>query len=354
MRLENYFSAAKVMPLAAKAGTASGERVLVTGGSGFIGTNLVDFYLGVPGFEILSVDGMPPRDPRHAACYRKGDVKSFGEVDAVLREFQPTIVYHLAARTDLGGRSVEDYPDNTAGGECVIQAIAGLATKPRVTIFASSRMVCKVGHMPESEEDYCPSTAYGASKVRFERIVRTMAARKFAWIMVRPTSIWGPWFGVPYRGFFDAIRHGRYLHPKGRPIRKSFGFVGNTVYQLDGLAYHDTDATVSRMFYLCDYDPVDVYDWATMIARHFRRRKPAQVPRLALRVLAKLGDALESVAGTPAPLTSFRLENLMTEMLHDTNPLSALVGPLPFTLEEGVAITARWMKEEQLGLAERA
>jgi hypothetical protein len=55
--------------------------------------------------------------------------------------------------------------------------------------------------------------------------------------MVRPTSIWGPWFEIPYRTFFDATARGRYLHPRGRKVRKSFGYVGNTVYQLDRLMF---------------------------------------------------------------------------------------------------------------------
>ena len=34
------------------------------------------------------------------------------------------------------------------------------------------------------------------------------------WIIVRPTSIWGPWFDVPYKNLFDAILKGYAFFPK--------------------------------------------------------------------------------------------------------------------------------------------
>jgi nucleoside-diphosphate-sugar epimerase len=47
----------------------AGGRVLVTGGSGFIGTNLVEHLLS-GGREVLSLDTQPPRDPAHEAAFR--------------------------------------------------------------------------------------------------------------------------------------------------------------------------------------------------------------------------------------------------------------------------------------------
>jgi len=37
--------------------------------------------------------------------------------------------------------------------------------------------------------------------------------------------------------------------------------------------------------------------------------------------------------------------NLMTEMLHDVEPLRGLVPDLPVPLEEGVARTVRWLRD---------
>ncbi len=39
-------------------------------------------------------------------------------------------------------------------------------------VIASSRLVCRIGYQPGFDEDYCPTTAYGASKVETECLVR--------------------------------------------------------------------------------------------------------------------------------------------------------------------------------------
>ena len=120
----------------------------------------------------------------------------------------------MAARTDLDGSSIDDYSANTDGCRAVIEAAARHPQIQRV-IFASSMLVCALGYSPKHDSDYCPTTRYGESKVLGERYVREMAADHFPWTIVRPTSLWGPWFSVPYKKFFDAVARRMYLHPRG-------------------------------------------------------------------------------------------------------------------------------------------
>ena len=177
------------------------------------------------------------------------------------------------------------------------------------TVVASSRLVCRLGYEPRSDEDYCPTTAYGASKVETERIVR--ATTDLPWVLVRPTSIWGPWFGVPYRDFFLNVARGRYVHPAGRRIEKSFGYVGNTTWQLHRLMTAHPADVLGRTFYLGDDPPIEVLDLARRISATLGRRAPRTVPLPLLRSAAIAGDVAER-AGVRAPLTSFRLDNLLT------------------------------------------
>jgi NAD dependent epimerase/dehydratase family len=145
------------------------------------------------------------------------DATKFGEINTTVRDFQPTVIYHFAARTDLHRASFDEYPASTIGAENLIRAILGSPSKPRRTVFASSCLVCKIGYMPCDEFDNCPTTPYGASKVRFEKIVRKMAAEEFDWVMVRPTSIWGPWFEAPYRFFSMPLSAGTTCIPREEP-----------------------------------------------------------------------------------------------------------------------------------------
>jgi len=312
----------------------------VTGGSGFVGTNAVELYLRV-GVPVLNLDVAPPRNAAHVSVWRRADLLDRDAVGAVVREFQPSHVLHLGARTDLDGITGDEYAANVAGTENLIAAVNGAASVERV-VFASSRMVCRIGYVPTAEDDYCPTTVYGESKVACERLVRSAEIGP-SWVMVRPTSIWGPWFDVPYRDFFTAVERGRYVHPRGRTVRKSFGFVGNSVHQLDRLLTAPADAIAGRTLYLADYVPLDMESWANEVAGAFGRRRIPAVPYPVLRVAAELGELAERT-GRRAPLTRFRLANLLTEMVYDLEPLRAVVPDLPYTRSEGIRETIAWLR----------
>lgn len=321
----------------------SARRVLITGGSGFIGTNLVAFYLG-KGAQVLNLDHSRPRKPDLERLWTRVDLLDREKLHEAVRSFSPTHVLHMGARTDLVGHGIADYAANTAGVENVIEALTGIASLERV-IFASSRMVCEIGYQPRHETDYCPATVYGESKVEMERIVRSKA-HGLPWMLVRLSSIWGPWFGVPYKDFFLAIARGRYVHMGTRTIHKSFGFVGNSVYQLDRLLSARSDRVIGKTLYLADYPPLEVRHWAELIRSRMGSPRIRTVPYAVLRTAAIVGDGLRRAGWRGVPLTSFRLDNLLTEMVYDVRPLEEIVGPLPYSLDEGTARTIAWLREQ--------
>lgn len=317
------------------------DRILITGGSGFIGTNLVQYCLDAKA-QILNLDNSRPRNPVHARHWRDVDLLDAAGVKAVFEEFRPTHVLHMAARTDLHGTSPADYAANTEGLSAVLHALESVNSTERA-IFASSRMVCHITHRPTSEQEYSPPNAYGASKVEGERLVRS-AQLPCSWGIVRPTSIWGPWFGVPYRDFFLSVARGAYIHPRGRRIAKSFGFVGNTVHQLNALLYCTRAAVHGRTLYLGDYPPIEVYDMAVRIQGRMGARPVRTVPMPILDTAARVGDLARRLGWREPPITSFRLANLVTDMVYDLSGLEEIVGPLPYSLDQGIAETVDWMR----------
>lgn len=325
----------------------SGEmtNVLVTGGSGFVGTNLIEHYAGL-GLNVLNVDIAAPRNPAHSRFWREADICDSERFREIVQEFSPNLVLHMAARTDLDGGTLQDYKANTDGVRSMIDAASDLSSLDRV-IFASSMLVCPLGYQPQGEQDYCPTTLYGESKVVGERLVRSLATGRFAWTIVRPTSLWGPWFGVPYRNFFDAVAARMYLHPKGRRINRSYGFVLNAVHQLDQLAScPNHDLVDNKVFYLADYTPVELYDWAREISSSFNVPPPKEVPLTLLRALAWVGDGLKRAGVRNPPLSSFRLNNLLTEAVFDMRSLETVVGPTPYDVKGGLRITVNWIRNQ--------
>jgi nucleoside-diphosphate-sugar epimerase len=97
-------------------------------------------------------------------------------------------------------------------------------------------LVSKVGYQPKHDYDYNPSTIYGESKVITEELIRVNSL-PYEWAILRPTSIWGPWFGEPYRNFFDMMISKKYFHIGDRGCTKTYGFVENAVYQIDSILF---------------------------------------------------------------------------------------------------------------------
>lgn len=325
-------------------GLPDGARILVTGGSGFIGTNLVGEYRAA-GLAVRNADVARPRNADQSDTWSPVDITRIDQLAAVVSDFRPTHVVHLAARTDLDGRHVADYPANTTGVANLLNILTRASPPVERLVVASSRLVCRIGHQPRSDDDYCPTTAYGASKVETEGLVRR--GGDVPWVLVRPTSIWGPWFDVPYRDFFLSVARRRYVHPAGKRIHKSFGFVGNTTWQLHRLMIAPNAQAVGRTFYLADDPPIEVRDFADRISAALGRRPTLDAPLALLRAMARAGDLLERT-GRPSPLTSFRLANLLTPMVYDLAPLAAVSGAAPFSLDAGVAMTVDWLRREGL------
>jgi len=319
------------------------KKVIITGGSGFIGTNLVDYY-SEHGWEVLNVDIASPRNKDHLPYWKDVDICNRELLIQTIQEFAPQLLLHFAARTDLNEKqNLDGYSANIDGVCHIIDAVRSTPSIKRV-IFTSSQLVCKLGYQPRTDRDYCPTTLYGKSKVLTEKIVHTALDIGAVWCLVRPTSLWGPWFRVPYRNFFNSISNGLYVHPGAVTTLKQWGYVGNSVFQVDKLANAPADQIHSRTFYLADYVPIELRKFADLVQECFGTRRILTVPTPMLQTVAMAGDILQKIGWNNPPITSFRYNNIVTSEVQDLSPLEKVVGTLPYTLEQGVAMTIQWLK----------
>lgn len=328
------------------------KRILVTGGSGFIGTNLVEFYLK-RGYEVLNLDTAAPRNPDHASIWRNMDILDRVALIKTIGDFSPIFLLHFAARTDLGEKkTIDGYATNIEGVKNIIDAVRAATSIKRV-IFTSSQLVCRLGYQPQGDEDYCPNTLYGMSKVEGEKLIRSSDNLQAIWTIIRPTSIWGPWFAVPYRDFFNTIQKGLYVHTRGVATHRQWGFVGNSIHQIDKLITAPEERVNRKMFYLADYDPIDLQDFANAVQKAFKSKRIMSVPSWLMRSAATGGDLLHFLGWKNPPLTSFRLRNLWSDEIQDITPLKKIAGALPFSYQEGIEQTVKWIHDTGLEKKEK-
>jgi len=224
-------------------------KVLITGGSGLIGTNAVEFFVR-NGYEVINFDMRPPQNLDYEKQWHEGNINDKEGYMNVVSTFMPDYFLHLAARTDLLETKdlYNGYKTNIQGVQNTIDVINEVGSIKRA-LFASSRLVCRIDYVPNNYEDYCPPNLYGQSKVIGEKLVRNGNLNK-EWCIFRPTSIWGPWFDSPYIIFFRTIQRNLYFHPGGYNPYKSFGYVKNSVYQLHKLMQVPVEKINRKTFYL--------------------------------------------------------------------------------------------------------
>jgi nucleoside-diphosphate-sugar epimerase len=317
-------------------------KVLITGASGFIGTNLVE-ALSRKEIRILNYSLHAPLEPEHIQYWRFGDILDPAATKEAFQQFQPEWVIHLAARAECDETTTVEkgYRVNTEGTRNILDAIRTTPSVQRI-IVTSSQFVCAPGRLPKDETDYFPETIYGQSKVITERLTRE-ANLPVCWTIIRPTNIWGPWHLRYRREFWRIIERGLYVHPGRQPVIRCYGYVKNVVHQIQKILEAPREAVHGKTFYLGDR-PINLYDWTNGFSRVLTGRDVRVVPRALMRGLALAGDVPSYLTGKPFLINSSRFRSMTTDYGTPMDRTFELLGENPYTLQDGIRDTVEWLR----------
>ena len=319
------------------------NKILITGGSGFIGTNLIEKFI-LDGYEVLNIDFNKPSKKKLFKYWLNVDINCFDVLKQSVLGFGPDYIVHLAARTDLDGISLEDYRTNVIGVENLLRISNELSSLKKI-IITSSMLVCHPGYYPKDQFDYAPTTLYGESKVVTEEIVWKNKP-SCDWAIIRPTSIWGPWFGIPYKNFFGMILSRKYFHIGNRGCTKTYGYVGNSIYQISKILFCKTENERKKVFYIGDNPSTNIEEWGNEIASEIGF-KIIKMPFFLMKIAAIVGDGFKRI-NIAFPMNSFRLNNMTTNNIVDLKNIYEIAPNLPYTRKEGIKSTLNWIKHNDL------
>jgi len=314
-------------------------KVLITGSSGLIG-RWIGLRLDAEDIEWAGVDRMAKIEGQGSSVHYQLDLLDREALTLAFQSFQPTHVIHLAARCDLDGKTVEDYEVNRGGVEGLCEVIKSTPSVRRA-VYTSSQLVCNVGYVPKSNTDYCPHTVYGESKVATEEVVRRLNGGGVEWCLARPTTVWGPHMSEHYQALLKHIKNRTYFHSGSGALYKSYSYAENIAHQYYQLLLANITQIHEQVFYMADYEPISLRDYANSLADEMGVKQPITVPLPMAKLISLAGDLL-NVCGVRFPYNSFRLKNIRTEYIFDMSKTQKVCGDLPKTSEAGVRDTAHW------------
>jgi nucleoside-diphosphate-sugar epimerase len=165
-------------------------RMLVTGGSGFLGLNLVRRLLSSGGYEVRSLDIAPwpgSEDPRLEAM--TGDIRDPATVRACMQGARSVV--HCAAALPLHPRSV--IRSTEVIGTRVLLEEAARAGVERFVFISSTAVYGIPHHVPVLETDPLQGVGpYGCAKIEAEALCEEWRARGLCVVLLRPKSFIGP------------------------------------------------------------------------------------------------------------------------------------------------------------------
>jgi UDP-glucose 4-epimerase len=305
------------------------KRVLVTGGSGFIGSHLVHRLLTLGSTVAVTVRyGNVMKNERLRDCWDRltvleADLRNRGALSAV-RDFAPDVVFHLAAYNHVGQsfHQVEECFDVNAKGTANLLDISDGVEK---FVYVSTSEV--YGHQASVPfiESMCPEpiSPYAITKYAGElycRMKQRMGG-KTAIMVLRPFNAFGPYQSakaiIPEL-ILNCLRGNPIRTTKGEQTRE-FNYVGNLVNGMISAAEHV--GTIEGPINLAAAEEIAIRDLVKLIAELTETRSSIEIGALPYR-----------------PTEIWR-------MVADSTRAQQLLGWRPaVSLREGLNITVAWFR----------
>ena len=198
-------------------------KILVTGGAGFIGSNVVDALVN-KGNEVAVVDNLSTGKRENLnpkAKFYNIDIRDGNALKLVFQEFRPEVVYHFAAQIDVR-KSVSD-PSfdaevNVVGSVNLFKLAVDFGVKRIVLSSTGGTLYGYAERLPVSEDaPIKPVCAYGVAKYCVEQYLDYFKRLYgIEGVVLRFANVYGPRQDPLGEAGVIAIFTGRIL--RGEPI----------------------------------------------------------------------------------------------------------------------------------------
>jgi 3beta-hydroxy-Delta5-steroid dehydrogenase / steroid Delta-isomerase len=306
-------------------------HVLVTGGSGFVGANLVAELLE-QGHRVRCFDRAPSPLPDHPRLQVvQGDICDKATVASAVEGIDT--VFHTAAIIELmGGSSVTDeyrqrsFDVNVGGTENLVEAARGAGVSRFVYIASNS--VVMGGKRVSGGDETLPYTErfndlYTETKVVAERFVLSQnGVGGMLTCSIRPSGIWGRGDQTMFRRVFESVLAGHVKVLVGsKKVKLDNSYVHNLIHGfiLAGQHLVPGGTAPGQAYFINDDDPINMFEFSRPVVEACGQPWPKlRVPGRMVWFVMTVWQFLHFRFGLPKPL----LEPLAVERLYLDNYFS--------------------------------
>ena len=312
-------------------------RILITGGSGFIGTRLIGMLLNA-GHQITIFDkNISSRYPTMTVvgdvCDKTALVKA-----AIGQEF----MYHLAAEHTDNVHPASLYDDVNVGGAENVIAAANAANINKI-IFTSSVAVYPLNiGMPDESTQAVPFNKYGESKYAAEQVFAGWSAadNSRTVVTIRSCAIFGEGNRGNVYNLLSQIYKRQFIMVGAGNNKKSIGYVGNIakflMFCLDlSAGYH--------LFNYADKPDLTTAELVNIAENAFGKNgnNKFRIPYRAGLLAGYTFDLLAGVTGKKFPISALRIKKFCADTTVSVEHLSKTAFRPPYSLKEALEETIK-------------
>lgn len=313
-------------------------KVTVIGGSGFVGTRLLDVLSTNEKYTLLNID--KSNSQAHPSITVEGNVLDTNSIAKHLQETDAVVLLAAEHRDDVSPTSLY-YDVNVQGMKNTLQAMEQAGVKK--LIFTSSVAIYGLDkENPNENTPADPFNHYGKSKWQAEEVLQEWIKTHPEWDIqvIRPTVIFGERNRGNVYNLLQQIASGKFMMIGKGENRKSMSYVGNVVAFIQFLLERNNTGIDS-------FNYVDKPDFTTNnLVEQTGKVLGKNIP--AIRIPYALGmlggycfDALAFITRKKLPISSVRVKKFCAVTQFDSTKAMTSGFVPPFSIEEGLSRTLK-------------
>lgn len=319
-------------------------KAFVTGGTGFIGSHLVDSLLNLQEYTeircLVRTNDKWLKDKNFSRI--KGDLHDLNVLKKALQDVD--VIYHLAGLVKAPSYQELEYA-NVDATENLLR-IAQKAGVRKIVVLSSLAAAGPSSNGPVTEDDPMnPISMYGKSKKKMEETIHELADESMSITILRPPAVYGPREEQIYTFFKMVNKRICPIIGDGEHPQISMVYVGDVVQGILKAA-GQTAKSVNTYF----VSGPEIYTWneirGTTSKVLGKKTLPIYIKPKLVKKIAGIVEKTASFFGTYPVLNKDKANEMIMEWTCSTEKARQELGYEPkYSLGEGISRTIHWYQK---------